>query len=47
MRTMLRLVQLTSVLIDTWWNVNEEDTWPKFIGGMVLIDTWWNVNEKR
>ena len=35
----------TSVLIDTWWNVNE-----KFVqwwddDEVVLIDTWWNVNK--
>ena len=33
-----------SVLIDTWWNVNELELpeWYKKYG--VLIDTWWNVN---
>ena len=33
------------VLIDTWWNVNREQTFP--IGRIlkVLIDTWWNVND--
>ena len=32
------------VLIDTWWNVNEEIKGDKMENDMVLIDTWWNVN---
>ena len=34
----------SSVLIDTWWNVNlnEKEMNQAFDG--VLIDTWWNVN---
>ena len=33
-----------SVLIDTWWNVNEfHHTLVNYILD-VLIDTWWNVN---
>ena len=33
-----------SVLIDTWWNVN--DFFTSEIENLlnVLIDTWWNVN---
>ena len=33
------------VLIDTWWNVNEEFTNYLKEAGFVLIDTWWNVNQ--
>ena len=35
------------VLIDTWWNVN--DNKPSFSSKVdnVLIDTWWNVNYKH
>ena len=32
------------VLIDTWWNVNEEKISVKEPVLAVLIDTWWNVN---
>ena len=32
------------VLIDTWWNVNEEISWNYVKSNQVLIDTWWNVN---
>ena len=38
------MVWYTTVLIDTWWNVNRgtgEDILKHFA---VLIDTWWNVN---
>ena len=33
------------VLIDTWWNVNED--YLDVLGNIesVLIDTWWNVNK--
>ena len=34
----------TAVLIDTWWNVNEEIKSDVKIDDTVLIDTWWNVN---
>ena len=33
-----------SVLIDTWWNVNEPAEPFITIYRFVLIDTWWNVN---
>ena len=33
------------VLIDTWWNVNEECNLLYNNRKSVLIDTWWNVNE--
>ena len=34
----------TAVLIDTWWNVNQD--YEISVAGdlFVLIDTWWNVN---
>ena len=38
------LQQTRTVLIDTWWNVNEKcKKYFCFIMD-VLIDTWWNVN---
>ena len=33
------------VLIDTWWNVNENANLAFMEIFAVLIDTWWNVNE--
>ena len=35
-----------TVLIDTWWNVNENGICKKLKMENVLIDTWWNVNLK-
>ena len=35
----------TSVLIDTWWNVNVSRSNLPRKKASVLIDTWWNVNE--
>ena len=35
-----------SVLIDTWWNVNETAVKIATPGNAVLIDTWWNVNQR-
>ena len=35
------------VLIDTWWNVNEEQVEETEEQVEVLIDTWWNVNSKE
>ena len=44
LKSSLYLAFSTSVLIDTWWNVNVGlillITWCI----IVLIDTWWNVN---
>ena len=37
---------MNCVLIDTWWNVNQEKEWMKLTLKGVLIDTWWNVNER-
>ena len=34
----------TTVLIDTWWNVNKLRDTPVLADRIVLIDTWWNVN---
>ncbi|SCI30874.1 Uncharacterised protein [uncultured Coprococcus sp.] len=34
-----------TVLIDTWWNVNEFIDTIKRTCNLVLIDTWWNVNK--
>ena len=34
------------VLIDTWWNVNQEYPYFNLTGVSVLIDTWWNVNNQ-
>ena len=34
----------SAVLIDTWWNVNTEETTISSDNNSVLIDTWWNVN---
>ena len=36
-----------TVLIDTWWNVNEDFNVSDFLKILVLIDTWWNVNKSR
>ena len=33
-----------SVLIDTWWNVNNCKITMEERQYIVLIDTWWNVN---
>ena len=33
-----------SVLIDTWWNVNDIIFFITHLVFRVLIDTWWNVN---
>ena len=35
----------TSVLIDTWWNVNQRKGTKEKLKMQVLIDTWWNVNQ--
>ena len=35
-----------SVLIDTWWNVNDGYIKTVTSKGTVLIDTWWNVNSR-
>ena len=32
------------VLIDTWWNVNDDQILINQGVHTVLIDTWWNVN---
>ena len=32
------------VLIDTWWNVNDDQILINQGAHVVLIDTWWNVN---
>ena len=34
----------TTVLIDTWWNVNKFSNASFLHAKRVLIDTWWNVN---
>ena len=34
----------TTVLIDTWWNVNVTEAGLCNAMNFVLIDTWWNVN---
>ena len=33
-----------TVLIDTWWNVNNGGFGTSHTSDSVLIDTWWNVN---
>ena len=38
--------QRMTVLIDTWWNVNRQDSNRDQLQCLVLIDTWWNVNMK-
>ena len=43
--TILRVPDI--VLIETYWNVNEEQKeWLKFLH-TVLIETYWNVNTTR
>ena len=37
-------VQHGAVLIDTWWNVNQQRHMLVTLIQLVLIDTWWNVN---
>ena len=39
--------RFTTVLIDTWWNVNTIVVTTVDITSSVLIDTWWNVNKLR
>ena len=39
-----RLILKTTVLIDTWWNVNCTYNQRPLRTYPVLIDTWWNVN---
>ena len=39
--TMLKI----TVLIDTWWNVNNFMQSQNIFVDNVLIDTWWNVNK--
>ena len=34
-----------TVLIDTWWNVNQGTLSNVENNSYVLIDTWWNVNQ--
>ena len=36
--------QELEVLIDTWWNVNQQYHIQEMLTQLVLIDTWWNVN---
>ena len=38
---------MRTVLIDTWWNVNEASARRKHLSLLVLIDTWWNVNDDQ
>ena len=38
------MVWYTTVLIDTWWNVNFFTSKIVIFALLVLIDTWWNVN---
>ena len=40
-------VQDGGVLIETYWNVNEDNTGSPEIAIAVLIETYWNVNERR
>ena len=42
----LSVFDSTTVLIDTWWNVNFFQTLKLPVQLLVLIDTWWNVNKK-
>ena len=42
-----KMAQMTTVLIDTWWNVNVSALKKPLGNGTVLIDTWWNVNKRR
>ena len=42
-QTVLYLTRIF-VLIDTWWNVNENANLAFMEIFAVLIDTWWNVN---
>ena len=39
-----RAMEVTRVLIDTWWNVNQVKEQVEKPAQKVLIDTWWNVN---
>ena len=38
-------ITYSSVLIDTWWNVNSSVRVFLLVPASVLIDTWWNVND--
>ena len=38
------MIRSPSVLIDTWWNVNNYTFCIIYRSNFVLIDTWWNVN---
>ena len=37
---------MPTVLIDTWWNVNDDIRTNRLHLHKVLIDTWWNVNQE-
>ena len=39
-----RLFPSTSVLIETYWNVNDNRRESSFRANLVLIETYWNVN---
>ena len=38
------ILEHLTVLIDTWWNVNNYEDAENLLEKIVLIDTWWNVN---
>ena len=42
---LLTEAKAAGVLIDTWWNVNQDNSCRIFQNNFVLIDTWWNVNK--
>ena len=45
-RTFGVILRIFRVLIDTWWNVNDDALSISDAMKHVLIDTWWNVNAK-
>ena len=44
LKSLILRIKKLSVLIDTWWNVNETTHNLQYLSKYVLIDTWWNVN---
>ena len=38
------IIIITSVLVETYWNVNKEDESHKKALELVLVETYWNVN---
>ena len=47
MMALCSAISLLRVLIETYWNVNDDTITDYTSIGMVLIETYWNVNAKE